>query len=75
MGELEWTRREGATSIYYTAETPLGRVRVSRVNKHGVAAFRAYFPDGRNITKDTVAYAQLAAEDHIRAAINAAEGR
>lgn len=43
---LNWKRRTGRETVYWTAETPMGRVRVSRVNKRHVPGFKAYFPDG-----------------------------
>ncbi len=71
---LKWTRRVGAGQFaYHTAETPLGRVRVSRINKHGVPGFRAYYPDGKHLTSSTPEEAMSAAEAYITALLTRAK--
>lgn len=66
MSELVWTRRKGrGTFDYYTADTPLGRIRISRVNKTGVAAFRVYYWDGGQITVSTPEDGKALAEARI----------
>jgi hypothetical protein len=62
---LNWTRRMGRSMAYYTADTPVGRVRISRINKFGQAAFRVYYPDGKQITQSTVEQGKAVAEAYM----------
>ena len=72
---LNWVRREGRSSFYYTADTAVGRVRISRINKFGQAAFRVYYPDGKQITVSTVEDGKSVAQAYIDRAIAAETGR
>ncbi len=54
MSDFKWVRRQGkGTFSYHTADTPLGRIRVSRIQKQGVPLFRVHFPNGKQFTAST----------------------
>lgn len=65
--KLHWLRKlgKGTVPTYWIAETTAGRVRVSRINKTGVALFRAYFPDGKQFTASTVDEAKSYSEQYM----------
>ena len=62
---IVWVSRAGSSSYYYTTETARGRVRITRVNKHGVPAFRVHYPDVKESKSSTIAEAKSVAEARI----------
>jgi hypothetical protein len=70
-----WTRQTGASLRCWTMGEGEARVRVKRVNRNGVPAFRAYFPDGKQFTAGSEDEAKEYAERYVALEAAKKEGK